>query len=238
MEHRTKRLYQPSLENFVIYKEENDSASRLSNGGLQPHNRTTYTSADIQSSLLNVGMRVRKAVPSGYQTTKIAKSAEKAHTPLVQANTNVQTDYRPRELAPLCGIHKVGGYGNQVNSAFGYHGDENEFRSSSLIETMPVPDFPRHGEVKPTGKRRYEDSDNQLLAENVSHGLITPKSNGPLQFTCAQLPLWSQARPKAKPFSRRRGSDKKFTIPRKDIDSVMTDVADFEDAPFLLPPGD
>ncbi|KAL8996963.1 MAG: hypothetical protein Q9169_003669 [Polycauliona sp. 2 TL-2023] len=57
----------------------------------------------IQSSLLNVGMRVRKAVPEGYKTTK--------RTPFpITRDGRVGSGGGYAELVPFCGISKVGGY--------------------------------------------------------------------------------------------------------------------------------
>ncbi|KAL8646077.1 MAG: hypothetical protein Q9226_007028 [Calogaya cf. arnoldii] len=60
----------------------------------------------IQSSLLNVGMRVRKAVPEGYKTTK--PLFDHYSTPRINNNGRGCGGYA--ELVPYCGISKVGGY--------------------------------------------------------------------------------------------------------------------------------
>jgi len=62
---------------------------------------------EIQSSLLNVGMRVRKAVPEGYKNTLIGFKPK----PLVssQQQTRQQISHAQIGLVPFCGMHKIGG---------------------------------------------------------------------------------------------------------------------------------
>jgi Ribonucleotide reductase inhibitor len=77
---------------------------------------------EIQSSLLTVGMRIRKSVPEGYKTQKTLHSAriyDQSKYPLgsgirdyesttdTTASSISRGDYA--ELAPLCGLHKIGG---------------------------------------------------------------------------------------------------------------------------------
>lgn len=58
----------------------------------------------VQSSLLTVGMRIRKSVPEGYKTV-LAKAYEPQYSALVSANAPQIS----AELAPFCGLHKIGG---------------------------------------------------------------------------------------------------------------------------------
>jgi hypothetical protein len=73
--------------------------------------------AETQSSLLTVGMRVRKSVPEGYKTHKTMATEEFPFPSTAPANA---ASARPawkttdsRELAPFCGLHKVGGLSSQ-----------------------------------------------------------------------------------------------------------------------------
>ncbi|KAF7513905.1 hypothetical protein GJ744_006519 [Endocarpon pusillum] len=77
---------------------------------------------DIQSSLLTVGMRIRKSVPEGYKTHKMLHSSGLYDNSDYFLHSDVQDQKSPipttlpsttratyAELAPFCGLHKVGG---------------------------------------------------------------------------------------------------------------------------------
>ncbi|ERF72541.1 hypothetical protein EPUS_02823 [Endocarpon pusillum Z07020] len=77
---------------------------------------------EIQSSLLTVGMRIRKSVPEGYKTHKMLHSSSLYDHSSYLLNSGVQdhnstipiilpstTRAAYAELAPFCGLHKVGG---------------------------------------------------------------------------------------------------------------------------------
>lgn len=73
----------------------------------------------IQSSLLTVGMRIRKSVPEGYKTHKTINPSSALHTNSGYfLDSGVQPGSQPAtftthraytELAPFCGLHKIGG---------------------------------------------------------------------------------------------------------------------------------
>lgn len=69
----------------------------------------------IQSSLLAVGMRVRKAVPEGYRTKLIAKANnhQSKTTPRDEHYTDSSISPAYTELIPFSGAFKVGNYGVQ-----------------------------------------------------------------------------------------------------------------------------
>lgn len=97
--HRHKRQNnQPSITAFF-----NPNASSPTG---QNHDRQAQTPPlpqHVQSSLLNVGMRVRKSVPEGYKN----KAADDLPAPTVTRRTASNT--RRSELQPFCGLHKTGG---------------------------------------------------------------------------------------------------------------------------------
>ncbi|KAI4176571.1 MAG: hypothetical protein LQ343_000862 [Gyalolechia ehrenbergii] len=62
--------------------------------------------ASIQSSLLNVGMRIRKSVPEGYKTKRCDFMPLRSKTSGVRHGSG--TGYA--ELVPFCGMVKTGGY--------------------------------------------------------------------------------------------------------------------------------
>lgn len=89
--------------------------------------------ADTQSSLLNVGMRVRKSVPEGYKTGTYTAMGLFKDLDYITENMNSATQMssntaRPpmysnhntneRELLPFCGINKVGGLSSQPSFTF------------------------------------------------------------------------------------------------------------------------
>jgi len=74
----------------------------------------------VQSLLINVGMRVRKSVPEGYKTHKTIpqKPAEQPQRP--PPSSAPASFMRPNELQPFCGLHTIGGISSQQsqNDAF------------------------------------------------------------------------------------------------------------------------
>ncbi|QSS65354.1 ribonucleotide reductase inhibitor domain-containing protein [Histoplasma capsulatum] len=63
----------------------------------------------VQSSLLTVGMRVRKSVPEGYKTTATKSAFHISHTgssSTISPTRTMSTSYA--ELAPFCGVLKTG----------------------------------------------------------------------------------------------------------------------------------
>ncbi|KAK3987431.1 ribonucleotide reductase inhibitor-domain-containing protein [Cladorrhinum sp. PSN332] len=91
--------------------------------------------AQVQSNLINVGMRVRKAVPEGYKTG-IQYSAFKLWEddpipgPTVSSIAS-SSGGGVRELLPFCGIHKVGGM--DVQPASVAPATNNDFDDMSSI---------------------------------------------------------------------------------------------------------
>lgn len=100
-----KRRYQPTLTTYLhrqsLHRDPLSPTTANKNNTPHKPKRPDHTlPTHVQSNLLNVGMRVRKAIPEGYKTSaaKPASSADKAHP-------------RPAELAPFCGLDCVGGFG-------------------------------------------------------------------------------------------------------------------------------
>ena len=73
--------------------------------------------AETQASLLSVGMRVRKSVPEGYKTHKTMPTEEFPFPSTAPAGAAparpAYNTTNSRELAPWCGLHKVGGFSSQ-----------------------------------------------------------------------------------------------------------------------------
>ncbi|KAK7545883.1 ribonucleotide reductase inhibitor-domain-containing protein [Phyllosticta citricarpa] len=106
-QHRTKRPFQPSITTFFARSDRSDIDTAASPSHGPSHQQGIQVlPANIQASLLNVGMRVRKAVPEGYQTHT------KNMAPAFSSTTRPPTESihnRPAELLPFCGLHKTGG---------------------------------------------------------------------------------------------------------------------------------
>lgn len=99
----------------------------------------------VQSNLLNVGMRIRKAVPEGYKTgsgcggftlfsdTKAVSKTTMSRPGQVQKRnyTGSNEANTSKELTPFCGIMKVGGMAVQTHSSWA---EEDE------IEDVPTED--------------------------------------------------------------------------------------------------
>ncbi|TKA26669.1 hypothetical protein B0A50_04777 [Salinomyces thailandicus] len=110
--HIRKRPFQPSITSYLTRSVSSSShASQL-------HHSPSSTPAlpeDMQASLLNVGMRVRKSVPEGYKTCKpaVESSGFSSSVPVApvtrSTSSPVHTARAGRELMPFCGLHKTGG---------------------------------------------------------------------------------------------------------------------------------
>lgn len=146
-EHRKKRQFQPAITSYFHstqdYSDNEDSEldEDYQRGGprlrtipqAKPHHPTLAPAVpeQVQSSLLSVGMRVRKSVPEGYKTPKTLPSLQTStsnstfsQTPLrkprdaysnltIPADTLAATLQHQRELLPFCGLNKIGGYAEQ-----------------------------------------------------------------------------------------------------------------------------
>ncbi|KAF2104329.1 hypothetical protein NA57DRAFT_51162 [Rhizodiscina lignyota] len=106
-QHRNKRLFQPSITSFFAHAERNGGDLIDSS---QSEQKMPVLPPNVQANLLNVGMRIRKSVPAGYKN-KAADDIEEERRTLY--NAPVATSYRPAELQPFCGIHKIGGLAAQ-----------------------------------------------------------------------------------------------------------------------------
>ncbi|KAF9695431.1 hypothetical protein EKO04_006568 [Ascochyta lentis] len=170
-QHRKKRQFQPSITSYFHTAHDysdNDSSDADDNhnhdyqrGGPRlrhiprptPHHPTLAPQLpdQVQSSLLSVGMRVRKSVPEGYKTPKTALPAlqtttysqtplRKSHaafsTPALEpmkipVDTLASTLQHQRELLPFCGLNKIGGYAEQPTT--------NQHLFGGATNSFPLP---------------------------------------------------------------------------------------------------
>jgi hypothetical protein len=116
----------------------------------------------VQSLLINVGMRIRKSVPEGYKTHKslpvptmtyMHPSSLPSHSD-IPSSSAPELYSKPSELAPFCGLHKIGGMSSQPSSAPGL-----SYSQSSIASSVSTPQTPQAN----TRKRSYaEDMDAEL----------------------------------------------------------------------------
>jgi hypothetical protein len=247
--HRHKRPFQPEITSYFTRADRDSSESSPSQTASSrgapelPHS--------VQVSLLNVGMRIRKAVPEGYKTHKTALFSDP--TPAraaISSPASLSGHLRPRgELLPFCGLHKIGGLSIQPVSAqseIDIFADEMPFNLSqeSSTSTLSTDSMPAaHPSLVNLSKRRFEDQENEeqesdhLQDVRFSDSFCSsipidlagslPYTGYPISHTTMpDLGSISATRTIAKPKSRRKG------VPAL-AEPAAPDV-DFEDAEFLV----
>lgn len=124
--HQAKRPYagsQPSITSYFLQSPGTTSPATTYSIAHPPPlsaDRSPALPPNIQANLLSVGMRVRKSVPEGYKTgsysafTLFSDPAPARLAPAQEQKIR-RAGPRPRanELAPFCGIMKVGGMAQQ-----------------------------------------------------------------------------------------------------------------------------
>jgi hypothetical protein len=243
--HRHKRPFQPQITSFFARADRDDF-------GINPAQLSPAQGPDlphaVQVSLLNVGMRIRKAVPEGYKTHKTSLFNDPTPAKAAFASPTISSSYsRPGELLPLCGLHKIGGLSAQpvnAQSEIDIFADETPFNLSqeSTTSTLSTDSMPLG--PPPTfnfNKRRFEDEENEEQ-ENSFHfsfsncfgafpsdlSVSPPHSGHPISHnSMPDLSSISGTRAMAKPKSRRKGTSGLAEPP--------TPGLDFEDAEFLVP---
>jgi hypothetical protein len=156
-QHRKKRQFQPSITSYFHHQEPSDCDYDSDNDDddqAAPRPRYIPRPAPrhptlapqlpdhIQSSLLSVGMRVRKSVPEGYKTAKTALPPLQTSTTLrhpnsaldamkIPVDTLASTLQHQRELLPFCGLNKIGGYAEQPTT--------NPHLFGGMANSFPLP---------------------------------------------------------------------------------------------------
>ncbi|KAK0633086.1 ribonucleotide reductase inhibitor-domain-containing protein [Immersiella caudata] len=193
--------------------------------------------ANVQSNLLSVGMRVRKSVVEGYKTDPSAysgfalwsESTPSSDTLPVASNPSAPF-YSPRELAPFCGINKVGGLAVQPVSATpnDYNmtsSQESTSSNTSATEAMTT-------SATATKKRVFVEEEDGIETATQpwrewGDGEISPRSFAPSG--------WGNARVMATPKTRSRKSVAAAaqTSSLAELGQENMFVDDFDEAPFL-----
>lgn len=136
-----KRTFQPSIDNYLSCLE-SDHPDASTQSSISSPSLPTF----LQLSLLNVGMRVRKAVPEGYKT-KFSYDIASTETCCRQSPRNTAHRYGFQELVPYSGILNIGAHQAQ-NVPDGAHisslhfDDAGSFPSnqeSNFIDAIPIP---------------------------------------------------------------------------------------------------
>ena len=221
----SKRPFQPSISSFFGRRDVECSQVSWSRPALPP--AAPPLPASVQSSLLQVGMRVRKAVPEGYKNEPVNRLgtrstfpyARDAFTSSNRAIGGLSSHAPAAELTPYCGLHKVGGHSVPASSERpapffspslfndGAFGSSQESTDSTVsADSMPaqwtIPCGSSH-------KRRFEDED--LPHEPLIFEDMDEEADGAVRDTIEGLPPVSigQLRPLAMPRTRVRGAGRR-----------------------------
>ncbi|SPO00054.1 uncharacterized protein DNG_02906 [Cephalotrichum gorgonifer] len=197
--------------------------------------QTTYAPvlpSSVQSSLINVGMRIRKSVPEGYKTgsphsafklwDEGAGGRDNSNTPAVKTGARRRAAAGAAELVPFCGVHSVGGMAVQPVHYLDEDAGAAEMDVPGLTssqETIDDDDFenPR--------KRGHVDDDDD---DEEEVGLRFDFWDGKVMATATS----GNARAMAHPKGRRKGAARTWG-PAKQGRGQENCVDDFEEADFL-----
>ena len=187
--------------------------------------------AAIQTSLLNVGMRIRKSVPEGYKTKAKASAITTTYKPF-SVDGSLHCNYSSFSgLLPYCDLLKTGNHQEQPTEVddlppLQFDDDDSGFPSSQESVTSNVPSGDRYGALTllvNSNKRPLEDQE-----------LLSPVHPDPLR----SHPLGDAGsrqtmglRPMLQPKTRKaRLIDEKVVGNQRD---EIMDIDDFEEANFL-----
>lgn len=225
-----KRPFQPSISSY--FGNHTHDSDMLPVAQMSTSSSTLPTI--IQSSLLNVGMRVRKSIPQGYQTQrKLTCGLPDAYRHPGPEHNSVTPSRGFTGLVPYCGILNTGGHSIQPAPSeedlppLQFDSGDWAFLSSQKSEAsceylVPVVTVP----VVSSHKRRREDEDDELDVESQP---VSPRSYPPFSHT--RMPNLDQLRPIALPKTRKKAVLEALELK----ESEMIDVEDFGEADFFRP---
>ncbi|KAK6433930.1 hypothetical protein LTR95_009891 [Oleoguttula sp. CCFEE 5521] len=231
--HTRKRQFQPSISSYF---------SRASSDG-SPIQTVSPLSpplpVETQASLLSVGMRVRKSIPEGYKTHKtigamsfpFPSSAPPMAPPPIRPMFYTE---HSRELAPFCGIHKVGGYALQPSSyiippssapsRLAYAAQLDDFRTTAPALSMSQSTISStQSSMASSGCMEQTISKKRTYEEEIEDDMDDIFDELDAEEERAPAPV--------RPMAKVRGT------PRKAMATERVAVVDddFEEAPFLVP---
>lgn len=237
--HARKRQFQPPIDSFFARADRDQflAQSASSNPSNQPSNSRPELPAHVQSSLLSVGMRVRKAVPEGYKTHKTALFGDPspALTRAVTAGGIRESSVSQRELLPYCGLHKVGGLGVQDLGTVDALGETDIFEDpeiGSFLSSQESTNSTLSTDSAPTAKM---GTSHKRTFSRIHHGEEDEDWDGfdPVDFQISDLDMDLSSRQYAQPKRRQRAQDSREALANPLTDSRNT--LDWEEAGFLEP---
>jgi hypothetical protein len=262
---QAKRPFQPSITSFFGRRDsrEDTQSTKLARSPNQPSSVPVLPDT-VQSSLLNVGMRIRKSVPEGYKNRAqprpepdLARDQRlQQSSSLCGSNAPTRVPTKFSELAPFCGIHKIGGHAVQPGShAPPYHLPDLQFdddgasavgssqgsQASTISSDSMPPTFPY---ATRSQKRRLEDEDEDdrcepVIFEDFDMHTVGPPGH-PISHT--SMPDLNFIRPVTLSKIRRKHH---VSSPRKmrglegqenAWSGILGTCPDFDEADFLHPP--
>jgi hypothetical protein len=272
--HTNKKSFQPPhnhITNYFAATIAHDSTDDVPS--LPGHQLLSQTPAKVsapqqltpalQASLLNVGMRIRKAVPEGYKThktlaaeTAMAASISRAEIRLPpvdgfvtdQQAAAAATSATPRELRPFCEAYGVGGLAMQQESwlremsGYGYAVYQGSGFSSqeSGVSGIEVEDVARvRGGVGRITKRRLDEYDDDDDDDDEGYDKGTEQGERwqpPAPFTSRRAiakPMGARAVNGGTSSSRRRRNG--GAVQRVPPQFLVDDGSEFDEASFLRP---
>lgn len=235
-----KRRFQPPASANPITNYFTSSGSQ--SGGASPshvsydnYSAPTFSpspalSGKVQSSLLNVGMRVRKAVPEGYQTiTKESKLDAYIHRAIQNPSDDTEINASSAELAPFCGMFKVGNLATQTfphpptaaERGVKVGWDDNALPSSqeSTDSASSIP--------PPNSHKRGLDADSDYEGEQYDMAIPFPHQQAHAHSRAILTPKLGQKG------GRMAFKPAKMSREQENRDPLGSSVADFEEAVFL-----
>lgn len=228
--HRAKRQYdggQSTITNYFSPATNTPQVDPIPTFPIQP--------IQVQRDLLNVGMRVRKSVVEGYKTNKDqynelsifhdANSPTPSEADIPNQITNITATRQVfgsniRELAPFCGLNKIGGFSQQFTSPIENFPSMTSSQESNIsLESVGA------------GKRRFEDDDEKDEDDGDTASF--------LQGDFGRWQFEEQISPKSKPMGlAMRTMAVPKTRRKKPLDeweqeNMTETIKDFEEADFL-----
>jgi hypothetical protein len=182
-----RRRFQPPITSFFAstgsFTTDNKNGLSHDNYSSPTHTPTPALPAKIQSSLLTVGMRVRKSVPEGYKTeqTKLTTFSSYGLKSISDSSSSTiysQSERAYAELLPFSGLHRVGNHAVQTFPRLPVEYQDNDQSKNSYAMTddgdiFSLPSSTQESNVSSifsanSNKRSYEsDGEDEWVDEIV-----------------------------------------------------------------------
>ncbi|KXG49223.1 Ribonucleotide reductase inhibitor [Penicillium griseofulvum] len=212
-----RRRFQPPITTFFTSASQPVSSATPAVSHHHHYAAETFSAhpvvpAKVQSSLLSVGMRVRKSVADGYKT-HMSKTEEKAPLPAVAQTPRAQVYHgsRPSELSPFSGAPKTSFSDDYLVTD---DGDAYSIPPSSQESTVSLP---------LGGQKRALELDGDILVdEDVDESFNNFGES------------WHETSYGRTILSPNLGQSRRIlAVRQKKIDQPTMDMDDFEEATFL-----